>query len=367
MERRSLTVGGLLTALLVGCGSSRCTRGGAAIGPEAPGSARPSSLPASTAPHVGGTPKTDDGGEPGRGPDDEGGGAASSPLATRLDALRKGGRKAVAYRAPSAEEEANYRAWMRQALAKLDAAQPLPSAPAGFVLEQLDGLWLLAEAHDARRGAGALALRARPRVEVLVEAPHTFFDRGTLGVAVAAFERAQARALLVNTVHRYRSREAGREGREGREGRGGDDDDATTNVESDVAHAPRSFFSFAHDELTRALPAASAVQLHGFAAARAPGVAAIVSAANTTGQAGAVAAALRGVAGVGTVQLYPDEARMLGGTTNAQAGLSRQAGRPFVHVEMSSDLRGRLDPGSPLLGSVVDAIVGALARPPGTH
>ncbi len=41
---------------------------------------------------------------------------------------------------------------------------------------------------------------------LIVEAPHTFFDRGTLPVALAIFEAQRARALILNTSHRYGGR-----------------------------------------------------------------------------------------------------------------------------------------------------------------
>ncbi len=55
----------------------------------------------------------------------------------------------------------------------------------------------------APRRAAAVVLRVGAAVPLIVEAPHTFFDQGTLPVALAIFEAQRARALIVNTSHRY--------------------------------------------------------------------------------------------------------------------------------------------------------------------
>ncbi len=337
MMRRSIA--GVFGMMLVSCGSSRCSlRQRAASEPTPPATAKPDAPSGA------------------RGADDEGAGArpTEGALDARLEVLRRGGRRSVAYAAPTADEERAYRAWFALALAKLDADLPPPPPPDGFVVEVIDGLWVLGEAAGRARGAGAVALRPRPAVEVLVEAPHTFFDIGTLPIARVAFERSRARALLVNTVHRYRAQAPAS---------GGDDEESSSA--SDVAHAERSFFLFAHEELTRALPRASAVQFHGFAAAKAPGVAAIVSASTTSGPAAQVAAAMRAVAGApSAVRLFPDEVRILGGTTNVEAAASRRAGRAFVHVELASDAREQLQRDRALLERTVAAIVAAAATRP---
>ena len=111
---------------------------------------------------------------------------ADTPLAAKLEVLRRGGRKTVPYTAPTADEEKAYRAWIALAMTKIDAGQPPPSPPDGFVVESLAGVWVLAEAPGRKRGAGALVLRPKPSNEVVIEAPHTFFDMGTLDIARVA-------------------------------------------------------------------------------------------------------------------------------------------------------------------------------------
>ena len=252
-------------------------------------------------------------------------------LAKRLDELRQGGRRDVSYRPPTPEEERVYGAWVEAvARAAIAGAPPSAAPPPGFALERIGDLWLLAEAPDARRGAGAIAIRAGAAAPVIIEAPHTFFDVGTLPVAIDAFDAGRGRALLINTVHRFI---AGR-------GEGGDDEGGNGAI-SDVAHASASFFLAGHRALLAAQPAAWTVQLHGFGNDRAPGVDVILSASVTAAPLDEVAARARVVLG-DSVRRYPDEIHVLGALTNVEAAASRDAGAPFLHVEMSRALRDRL-------------------------
>lgn len=267
-------------------------------------------------------------------------------LASRLQALRQGGGKdgPGVYRVPSAGEERLYRAWVRAAIAAAAAGAPAPhEAPEGFALEERKAgastWWLLGERASQRRGAGALVLRVGAAVPVVVEAPHTFYDAGTLPLALEVF-RHGGRALLVNTMHRYRARGQGPEGARGE----ADDAEEGTGAaaESDVAHAPRSFFLAAHEELIAAHPGDVAVQLHGFADRSVPGASVVLSAALGRADLGPVARGLREVLGGPAVKLYPSEVRALGATTNVEGRASARAGAPFVHVETSKGLRDRL-------------------------
>ncbi len=259
---------------------------------------------------------------------------AAPLLAARIEELRKGGRRDVAYRPPTPEEERSYSAWVQAvARAAIAGEAPTTTPPPGFALERIQDIWLLAETPDMRRGAGAIALRIGHAAPVLVQAPHTFFDMGTLPVALDAFDAGRCRALLVNTVHRYASGRGESGGTDGEE----DGDDAV----SDVAHAPASFFLAGHRALLAAEAGAWTVQLHGFADSRAPGVEVILSASVTTAPLGPVAARARSVLG-DTVRLYPDEIRVLGALGNVEASASLAAAAPFLHVEMSRALRDRL-------------------------
>jgi len=261
---------------------------------------------------------------------------AERALRARIDDLRRGGRDRVAYLPPNEEEAASYARWLRTvALAARDGTAPPTEAPPGFRVEVLPAapdFLIISEQDGARRGAGVVVLRRGPARAVLVEAPHTFFDQGTLPLAVIGFAEHAARGLVVNTVHRFRGPEA----------------------LSDVAHADASFFLLAHEVLLEAFPAILCIQLHGFSDERAPGASVILSAAGSsaTPPTAGVAAAIGG-----GVRVFPDDIGDLGGTTNVQGGASRRAGAPFMHVEIARSLRDRLASDDALARRLVAALL----------
>jgi hypothetical protein len=258
-------------------------------------------------------------------------------LAARLDELRRGGRGVVPYVEPTAEEASAFGAWVLAVARAARAGQePAVSPPPGFALERLDDLWILAEQQGRRRGAGAVAVRVGPATSRIVEAPHTFFDAGTLPPALAAFRAQRARALIVNTVHRYAA--VGLRP----PGRGLDAEEPDEPCPSDVAHAPSSFFLAAHEALLAAEPGIWTVQLHGFSDATARGASVILSAAGTVADTAPAAGALGALLGADRVRRYPDEIRVLGGLTNVIAQSSARRGAPFLHVEIARSTRDRL-------------------------
>jgi hypothetical protein len=206
------------------------------------------------------------------------------------------------------------------------------------------------EAPDHKRGAGIVVVRPSYGAPVMVEAPHSFFDLGTLDLSLIAFEVLQARALLVNTLHR-----GGTGTKQQRRERA-----LSGESEMDAAHNPDTFLARAHARLTRLQPELVALQLHGYSDKRVPGVRVVVSAARTKANAGAVADALAAVLGPGAVRLYPDEVDVLGGTTNSQARASRKAGTGLLHLEMSAALRRELRADAALAKRFMQAVGSAV-------
>ncbi|XXY51034.1 hypothetical protein WME91_07805 [Sorangium sp. So ce269] len=125
-------------------------------------------------------------------------------LDEQIAPLRKGGRHLIA-EPPDDAEDVTYVAWVAAAGLAAQSRQPPPAAPPGFALRPVPGrdLWVLSDDGPRRRGVAVVVLRAGPAAPLVVEAPHTFFDRGTLPIALAIFEAQRARALIVNTSHRY--------------------------------------------------------------------------------------------------------------------------------------------------------------------
>ena len=259
--------------------------------------------------------------------------AEGEPLMEDLTRRRRG--QGVRYVPPTPDEDRAFAKWVRSVTqAALRERLPEASAPIGFAGMLLDQgrLWVVGEEPDHKRGAGALVLRPSAQRPVVIEAPHTFFDRKTLDISSHVFQVLGARALLINTLHR------------------GTGVDADTRIEAvregtsptDVAHADKSFFDTAHRALIEAEPALVVLQIHGFSDKRVPGVDAVVSAARTRGPARPVAEALRALLGAERVRVYPDDIKMLGGTTNTQAAGCRGAKASFVHLELSASLRNRV-------------------------
>lgn len=278
---------------------------------------------------------------------------AISRLRRELEELRQGGKSVVEYRPPGGDELEAYRGWLEARLALAMGGEPAEvTAPAGFRLLDLGNIGqLLVEERHQRRGAGVVVLRSGPAQPWLIEVPHSFFDEGTLEVGLNAFVRSNARALLVNTVHRYRSRDAAAGG--GREA--GDDEDE--GASSDVAHVESSFFSSAHAALVDRLGELGVVQLHGYADASAPAADLVLSAAGSRADVVPVAHALERALGI-RVAMYPKQIRKLGGTKNVQARYSIAAGGPFLHVEMSRSLRRQLTTEPERLRAFIAALFG---------
>jgi hypothetical protein len=274
------------------------------------------------------------------------------PIVTALARARKGGRSEVAYVVPSVQELKTYQDYLERLwhapVHGNPTAQPIPN---GFHLETLEAdCQALLEDSQLRRGAAAVVFRQGEARSVAVEVPHSFFDESTLAIGLALFDAASARALIVNTVHRYRSQ------------RGSPPDAMTMGDEdenapaSDVAHAAQSYFLAAHAAFLRGFPEGIVIQIHGFRDSSAEGIDAVLSAARTTTTLEPLATRLREDLGL-RVAIYPKDIRQLGGTKNAQAKLSRQQSRRFIHLELSQSLRLRLIQDERLLGRFASSIV----------
>lgn len=264
-----------------------------------------------------------------------------------LQPLRRG--DGAAYRAPTVEELRQFGDWFSAVASAAHAGRlPEEATPDGFrsvILGNGHG-WLLAEAEERKRGAGAYLFRPGGSQELIVQAPHTFFDQGTLQLSVALFEELRARALMINTLHR-----SGSGTKEERQKRA-----LAANAPSDLAHSEDSYYQRAHRVLCQLLPQALTVQLHGYRDEREPEAKFIVSAANTRANPGLVAEALNATLGASVARVYPDEVKVLGGTQNAQARASAVEGCPLIHLEIAASVRERLKTDSAYRRRVAQAI-----------
>ena len=243
--------------------------------------------------------------------------------------------RGAVFRGPAREELDDYGTWVRT-VAKSAWSDRLPTRPApkGFqgALGDSGSIWVLEEHPRHKRGAGLVALRPSTGRPILIEAPHTFFDSDTLELALRAFDELDARALLVNTMHR-----------------GGDGSQEARRrlalsgeSEFDVAHAKDTFFARAHVVLLQLDPGLATVQIHGFSNDTAPGVDVVVSSARTNGDVRRLAKAIGESTGITKIRTYPDQIDVLGATTNVQAIACREARTPFYSVELSRSVRSRM-------------------------
>ena len=218
---------------------------------------------------------------------------------------------------------------------------------AGFEVKDLPewkGVVALVES-GRQRGGGAYVVRVGSTSTLLVQTPHTFFDEGTFPLGCDFFERSNARAWFLNTMHRYK----------------GAPKDARGDHPSDVAHAPATLFQAATEGAVNALKTPTVIQLHGFANREVTSRAVVSSGERKGGSAmTAKIAKAFGAAVGGDVQRYPEDTKEFGATTNVQGALVRSRGGVFVHVEMSGDLRRDLQRDDALRKKAFDALIGAL-------
>jgi hypothetical protein len=256
-------------------------------------------------------------------------------VATRSLASRPG-----SYVVPSESERqaarAAFQAVLQGATPDLGAfgfeSTPVPEWP---------GVVLLRERADRKRGGGAYLVRTGSASTFVVQAPHTFYDEGTFPLACDLFQRSQARALFVNTTHRYKSAPETRDGEH----------------VADVAHAPDSLFLAMTEGLSAALPRVDVIQLHGFSN-RESDARAVVSAGERRPGSKLVAtarAAFEGVVGP-RILAYPEDSNELGATTNVEGMVIRRGGGRFLHIEMDHDLRRTLNSDAALRARALDAL-----------
>jgi hypothetical protein len=194
------------------------------------------------------------------------------------------------------------------------------AAALGFEwLDRGDGTIVLADRADALRGAGVFAVRLGPlATELVLQAPHPFYDKGTGQLAAELFDAGAVRALCVATANRYAA-----------EG-------------SDPAHAPEGWMQAATDGIARAVPAPLFVQIHGFSQKTTDACAVLsdgpvrLDPARLQSAGRAVADAL-GCEDVRTGDQVPE----LAARKNAQ-GLLLVDRAAFLHLELSPEIRTSL-------------------------
>ncbi len=270
-----------------------------------------------------------------------------------LAVARRGGADPDRYVAPTDDERRALTESLQTLLSPaVDAVEQARSrvSAAGFVLEavpEIPGTWVVREG-VRRRGGGVYLVRAGSPSRLAVQAPHSFYDEGSLPLACALFRASTAAALFVNTAHRYKAAAVTAEGVH----------------PADVAHAPGTLFQAATAGFLMARTNARVVQLHGFGP-RESNVAAVVSSGERSADhplVDRIAAALIVATGASIVR-FPEESAELGATTNVQGAAVRAARGEFVHIEMSRGLRSELVDDAAKRARFISALAAQLDAP----
>jgi hypothetical protein len=266
-----------------------------------------------------------------------------------LAETRKGGTRPNSFTAPSDADMAKAKAAMTKLLKGGDIAADAKEF--GFEVVPLD-TWpdavLVRELPSKKRGGGAYVVRKNSTSNLIVQAPHTFYDEGSFPIACDFFQRTKARAFYINTTHRYKSAP-----------------ESGGQHPADVAHSPTTLFQAATEGAIDAVPKLSVVQLHGFAD-RKLGARAVVSVGEKkpgNPYVAKVASALEAVVGPKILK-YPEDTGELGATTNVQGSIVRRSGGKFLHIEMDDGLRKDLVGDAALRGKALDALANAVSSAP---
>lgn len=231
--------------------------------------------------------------------------------------------------------------------------------------------WALLEARAQRRGAGAYLLRPGPHLgggpEIVLQAPHVYFDRGTGHIAAALFfgreGQGRARALFTNTAYRYDGvLDHASDAAAPAPAPSGPAGEPARRAPADVAHADDHAFQAATEAVVRELGHVVVIQLHGFAERPTRPEIILSSGADEVGP--LLAELATGLAAVfERVLRYPEEHHELGGTTNVQGRMLALHPRAhFVHVELSARTRRRLGATPALLARFAHAVL-SLGQP----
>jgi hypothetical protein len=219
-------------------------------------------------------------------------------------------------------------------------------------VERGDQTWvILFEGGSTWRGTGVYAFRTgTDRREVVLQAPHSYYDIHTGEITETIFRQTDARAFFFNTLHRYRGATRLLAGNE--------------THPSDLSHDTTSYFQAILTEYLTHRPNALVVQLHGYdrdsLRDRRIGLVLSDGSDDPADHVHSVGGRLEGTVDDWKVAIYGEGTDDYGATANAQGQWIRRFdhGR-FLHVEMLREVRDRLEAGGPELEAVGDAIVGS--------
>ncbi|MGB7346942.1 MAG: hypothetical protein WBD20_22150 [Pirellulaceae bacterium] len=189
-----------------------------------------------------------------------------------------------------------------------------------------DQTLVISELPDQRSGRGIYAIRATAELNLVLQAPHRFYDEGSGLIVRKLFHEHSVRAAAWNSVHRR---------------------------QVDLAHCDDHYLNAFTRAVVTVERETKILQVHGFSpdkyawTANSSAATAQVILSNGTKfpsrQVVSAAANLKSALDPKSVLLFPDEIDVLGGTTNRQGQQIRDLGsHGFVHVELAKDFRDRI-------------------------
>ena len=189
----------------------------------------------------------------------------------------------------------------------------------GWTIHEMveDGILIIKETAGQERGRGVYAIRTNAKLNVMLQAPHRYYDERTGAIVRQLFAENDIFAAAWNSSHRS---------------------------QIDLAHEPLHDFNAFSDAISNG--ETRVIQLHGFDAMRRDRrlQSTDVILSNSTRFPDRfvmqTAIGLKELLGRSAVRVFPLETEDLGGTKNAQAELLRRSGIfNFLHVEMGADYR----------------------------
>lgn len=173
---------------------------------------------------------------------------------------------------------------------------------------------------EADRGWGRIYLDLSAPDRWSVQVPHPIADQNTEKVGAAVFRAEPGAVLVVAGAHRR----------------------AAPGILADAAHSETTVFAAVVERLSAdGLPG---IQVHGFDEGNLPGVDTVLSpGAAEPGAAAQQTATALTADGFAVCRPWVEHCGKLAGTTNVEGRYAASLGVPFLHVEMSPDVRADQD------------------------
>ncbi len=209
------------------------------------------------------------------------------------------------------------------------------------------GEWrVLQEQDNAQRGRGFYVFRSKAHQHIL-QVPHSFKDEMTRDIGLALFAEGPFAAVAFNTVPRRFNDAQGAE------------------INADMAHLEGTYFLAFAKAAAAAHPTGKSLQIHGFSQAKRKtslqAEADIILSAGHKQPPASLHAGQQKLARSlqRNINLYADNLKELGATTNVQAQALRAQGyQGFIHVEMSRAMRQSMRSDASARGHLLQSLLG---------